>query len=89
MSWLEILIATHSSLPSKSGWSITPTDLVAYRTELIVMLWDVVLSRHLLKYGVLATSYLQVATILKVTSCKLLRFLANFLHIFYEYREFP
>ena len=57
------------------GRSITRTDLVACRTELVVMSWDVVHFRRLVKHGELptrylrvATRYLRVATILKKTS---------------------
>ena len=50
------------------GRSITRTDLIAYRTELVVMSWDVVRSRHLVKHGELPTSYVRVATVLKATT---------------------
>ena len=33
----KILVATHSNFSSKSGQSISRTDLVAYGTELLVM----------------------------------------------------
>ena len=68
----KILIATRSNLPSKSGWSITLTDLVAYRTELVVMPWDVVHSLRIFQIW-------RVATIFKVTSRELLRHLASLL----------
>ena len=42
--------------------SITRNDLVACRTELVVMSWDVVRSLRLVKYCELPTSYLRVAT---------------------------
>ena len=50
------------------GRSITRTDLVAYRTELVVMMWVVVRSRRLVKHGELPTRYLRVATTLKASS---------------------
>ena len=40
----------------ESGSSVTRTDLVAYHTELLVMSWDVVRSRCLVKYGELPMS---------------------------------
>ena len=58
--------------------SITRTNLVACRTELVVMSWDVMHSRRLVKHGELpmrylrvAMRYLQAASILKETSHEL------------------
>ena len=51
----KILVATHR-LKVGGAWaghgrSITRTDLVAYRTELVVMLWNVEHSRCTVKHG--------------------------------------
>ena len=71
------------------GWSITRTDLVAYRTELIVMLWDVVHSRRLVKHAELPRRYTQVAMILKETSHEFLRQLMSLPKRYYEYLRVP
>ena len=59
------------------GRSITRTDLVAYRTEVVVMSWDVMHSLHLVIHDELPTRYLRVATILKETSHKFLQHLMS------------
>ena len=85
------------------GRSTTRTDLVACRTELVVMLWDVMHSWRLVKHGELptrylrvatrylrvATRYLRVATILKETSHEFLRHLTSLLRHSYEYPRVP
>ena len=68
---------------------MTRTDLVAYRTELVVMSWDVVRSRRLVKHGELPTGYLRVATTLKATSHEFLRHLTSSLRQAYEYPRVP
>ena len=71
--------------------SITRNDLVACRTELGVMSWDVVRSLRLVKYGELPTSYLR-ATIFKATSRELHPHLASLLRHSYiptSIHEFP
>ena len=103
MSWksyenfkqFKILVASGSNSYLKwagHGRSITRTDLVACRTELVVMSWDVVHSRRLVKHGELptrylrvATRYLPVATILKETSHEFLRHRTSLLLHSYEY----
>ena len=67
------------------GRNITRSDLVACRTELVVMLWDAVHSRRLVKHGELPTRYLRVTTILKETSHEFLRHLTSLLRHSYEY----
>ena len=71
------------------GRNITRTDLVAYRTELVVMSWDVVHSWRLVKTGELPTRYLRVNTILKETSHEFLRHLTSLLRHLYEYPRVP
>ena len=73
----------------RAGQSITHTDLVAYRAELVVMSWDVVRSRHLVKLGELPTRYLRVATTLKATSHKFLRHLTSLLRHAYKNPRVP
>ena len=67
------------------GQSITHTDLVAYHTELVVMLWDVVRCRCLVKYSELPTSgydiqgdFSRVATTSPVFTRTFLRVSATF-----------
>ena len=99
MSWkgygnfkrFKILVASRSK---GHGWSITRTDLVACRTKLVVMSWDVMHSRRLVKHGELPTRYLRVArrylrvaTILKETSYEFLRHLTSLLRHSYEYPQ--
>ena len=82
------LVATRS-MSWKGCESITRTGLVAYRTELVVMLWDVVHSRRLGKHGQLPTRYLRVAAILKETSNEFLRHLTSLPRHSYEYPRVP
>ena len=93
MSWkgyenfkrFKILVASRLLKWAGHGQSITRTDLVAYRTELLVMLWDVVHSQRVVKHGELPTRYLRVATTLKATSHEFLRHLTSLLRHAYEY----
>ena len=73
------------------GRSITSTDLVAYRTELVVISWDVLCSRRHVKHGELPTSYmyLRVATALKASSHEFLRHLTSLLRHSPEYPRVP
>ena len=64
----QVLATCHLLKWVGHGRSITLSDLVAYSIELVVMSWDVMCSRRLVKHGELPTSYLPVATTLKATS---------------------
>ena len=67
--------------------SLTCTDLVAYRTELVVMLCVLGIVSNMASYLPVDTSWLQVATIFKATPSDLLPHLPILLQHAYEYPQ--